>query len=361
MQKDILYSCASIIYAPILILYGLSGCDEPKINSYSQQHPSFCGTFYLEEAICLRPWLPNLDQIPLDTIWPLTHPHEASIQTSVSYDIDVEEPTEWSDQTQLKFDRLGPVKVFVKVDSFENSDRELCVSQSFSHTYEVVDAYDAEAEQPESEAIHMDDPRFIQWGEVISEVNFGSDVGPGFRMLDNALGKASGGAFNVVSLGRGGELTYFFEDGIANGPDTDFAIFENSFSDYFLELGKVEVSSDGIHYVTIPHAYLGQEAIDAFGEHEPSLIDGLVGKYKAGYGTPFDLSTLAWSIEAQSGLIDLHAVRYVRIIDIIGDGSMNDTFQNPIYDPYPTQETAGLDLDAIGIVYSSTTTPCPLQ
>lgn len=361
MQKNAFNIYASIIYIPIFILYGLNGCNDLDSSLISQQHPSFCGTFHLEDPVCARPWLPYLDQIPIGTTWSLTHPHHAPLQVGVSYDLNDQDPSEWSEQTTITFSKKGMLKVFVQVAAFENSDQLSCESQSFSHIYEVIEEYDSEADTDGSKAIFMDDSRFIQWGEEISAISYGSDVSPGFRIPDNALGKASGGAFDVVSLGRGGEMTYFFEDGIANGPGPDFAIFENSFSDYFLELGKVELSSDGLNYVTMPHAYLGEDFVHAFGEHESSLIYGLVGKYKAGYGTPFDLSTLAWSIEAQIGLIDLHAIHYVKIVDIIGDGQTYDMFQNPIYDPYPTQESAGLDIDAIGIMYSSTTTPCPLQ
>ena len=43
----------------------------------------------------------------------------------------------------------------------------------------------------------------------------------------------------VVSLGDGGYALLTFEKPIKNGID-DFAIFENSFSDTFLELGLVD-------------------------------------------------------------------------------------------------------------------------
>ena len=90
------------------------------------------------------------------------------------------------------------------------------------------------------------------------------------------------------------------------------------------------------------------------------MIYGLAGKYRAGFGTPFDLSTLAWTIEAQKGLIDLHAIHFVKIIDIIGNGEERDTFHHPIYDPYPTQQSAGFDLDGIGVLNTAEFAPCPL-
>jgi hypothetical protein len=162
-----------------------------------------------------------------------------------------------------------------------------------------------------------------------------------------------------MSLGAGGQITYFFPTAIANGPGFDFALFENSFSDDFLELAQVAVSSDGVHFVTLPHAYLGTQSIMGFGSHDPTLIFGLAGKYRVGFGTPFDLETLAWHPSTQNGQLDLHAIRYLKVSDLEGDGRHFDSFNHPIYDPYPTQGSAGLDLEAIGILNSELTDPCP--
>ena len=79
-------------------------------------------------------------------------------------------------------------------------------------------------------------------------------------------------------------------------------------------------------------------------------IDGLAGKYRQGWGTGFDLELLA----GISGL-DVFNVGYVRLVDIIGDGSMFDDFSNPIFDPYETVGSAGFDLDAIGVLNSAAT------
>ena len=48
------------------------------------------------------------------------------------------------------------------------------------------------------------------------------------------------------------------------------------------------------------------------------------------------------------GLVDLNFIYYVKIIDIIGDHSALDSLGRPIADPYPTQFSAGFDLDAVG-------------
>jgi len=51
-----------------------------------------------------------------------------------------------------------------------------------------------------------------------------------------------------------------------------------------------------------------------------------------------------------SGLLDTDNVGWVRIVDIVGDGSYFDTSGDIIYDPYPTTGSAGFDLDAIGVL-----------
>jgi hypothetical protein len=49
--------------------------------------------------------------------------------------------------------------------------------------------------------------------------------------------------------------------------------------------------------------------------------------------------------------VDLQNIGFVRVVDMIGDGSETDSFGNPIYDPYPTTGSAGFDLDAIGVMH----------
>ncbi len=52
-----------------------------------------------------------------------------------------------------------------------------------------------------------------------------------------------------------------------NGPGPDFAVFENAFTDEFLELALVAVSSDGINYFEFPAISLSpvDEQIAGFG------------------------------------------------------------------------------------------------
>ena len=52
---------------------------------------------------------------------------------------------------------------------------------------------------------------------------------------------------------------------------------------------------------------------------------------------------------------------YVRIIDIIGDGTFFDTSGDVIWDPYPTAQSAGFDLDAVGVRYHQIVNNAPNQ
>lgn len=63
--------------------------------------------------------------------------------------------------------------------------------------------------------------------------------------------------------------------------------------------------------------------------------------------------------------IDVNAIKYVRIVDIIGNGTNFDNWPpqfggpHPIYDPYPTTGSAGFDLDAVGVRYLQADPPIP--
>ena len=77
----------------------------------------------------------------------------------------------------------------------------------------------------------------------------------------------------------------------------------------------------------------------------------MAGKYRANYGTPFDLE----DISDVDGL-DVSAISYIKLIDVIG--SINDNYcsfdhlGNKINDPLPTAYTqSGFDLDALGVIH----------
>lgn len=199
---------------------------------------------------------------------------------------------------------------------------------------------------PGSPAVAKDDPRITAWASGVATVQWGENLTEAWKDTEKGLGPADGNATAVVSLGDGGSITLTFDEPITDGDGPDIVVFENSFSDDFLELAFVEVSSDGVTFVRFDSTYLGTGPISEYGTLDPVLIDGLAGKYRAGWGTPFDLATLA----GKDATVDLSAITHIRIVDVRGDGSMADSGGRPVYDPYPTHESAGFDLDAVGMI-----------
>ncbi|MES2569688.1 MAG: PEP-CTERM sorting domain-containing protein, partial [Verrucomicrobiota bacterium] len=162
------------------------------------------------------------------------------------------------------------------------------------------------------------------------------------------------------AFGSGGKLTLSFAQPITNGPGADFAVFENGITDEFLELAFVEVSSDGVNFVRFPSVSLtpANVQIGTFGSLDPTNLHNLAGKYRTGFGTPFDLAELAGN-----PLLNLGSILQVRVIDVVGSVARNsqtleywygrfDSRGNVINDPWTTPfETSGFDLDAIGVFH----------
>ncbi|MCW1886444.1 hypothetical protein OKA04_17025 [Luteolibacter flavescens] len=200
---------------------------------------------------------------------------------------------------------------------------------------------------PGSPAVSKDDSRIVAWASGHSEVTYGVDVDNMWRTPEKATGKATTDVYDIVCLGNGGQITMYFPHSVRDGAGADFAVFENSFSDTFLELAFVEVSSDGVNFFRFPSASLTPSKVGPFDTTmDPTNIDGLAGKYRGGYGTPFDLASLP-----DSPLLNKQRVAFVRIIDIIGDGKTKDSSGRPIYDPTPVIGSGGFDLDAIGVIH----------
>ncbi len=171
---------------------------------------------------------------------------------------------------------------------------------------------------------------------------------------EDAIGPASSSTMDVVSLGDGGMATVTFATPIANGDGYDFAVYENSFNDYFLELAVVEVSSDGEHFVRFPATSLTQTHTQITEHVDPTFINNLAGKYRVGYGTPFDLDELR-----DSAGIDINSITHVRVIDVVGSIDPQygtyDAFGHLINDPFPTiTYSAGFDLDGVAVLNEKT-------
>jgi hypothetical protein len=261
-------------------------------------------------------------------------------------------PDQWQPERRLALvaDAIpAQLKVFARLAEPDCSD-----APSFEHVYELRATYPGPPEQPDSTAIPADDPRIMGWATGwVAPVGYGSEVDEAWRLPEHALGPASTDATHVVSLGNGGRITLTFDPPIADGPGFDFVVFENGHSDDFLELAYVEVSSDAEHYVRFDSAYLGQDAVSQYGTHDTSLLEGLAGKYRVGFGGPFDLSLLAYRPRVQAGQVDLAHITHVRLVDVVGDGAAYDSFGHPIYDPHPTVGSGGFDLDAIGVLHAA--------
>jgi hypothetical protein len=176
-----------------------------------------------------------------------------------------------------------------------------------------------------------------------------------FGAAENLLGTATGDPGDVVSLGDGGSASLYFDSGISNGPGDDFAVFENGFMDLnglFAELAYVEVSTNGIDFARFDSDALNGSPVDSFDQLDPTDYHGLAGRHAIGIGTGFDLGDLAFDPLVMNGDVELANVQYVRVVDVLGDGSTLDGGGNPIYDPYSTPfDTGGFDLEAIGVIH----------
>lgn len=208
--------------------------------------------------------------------------------------------------------------------------------------------YPPAAGAPGSTAIYRTDARFVAWANGNLTPEYGTDVDDVWKVPAKAYGPATEDPMDIVCLGNGGRITMYFPHPIRDGAGADFAVFENSFNHTFLELGFAEVSSDGVNYFRFPAISDTPAPAGGFGGVDATNIHNLAGKYRGGYGTPFDLAEVA-----DSPLLDKQRVRFVRIVDIIGDGSVKDSRGFSIYDPTPVVGSGGFDLDAIGVIHQN--------
>ncbi|MDX2446733.1 MAG: hypothetical protein QNK29_05990 [Desulfobacterales bacterium] len=209
--------------------------------------------------------------------------------------------------------------------------------------------YPPAADEVGSHAISRNDPALISWATGYRDYIVGKNVDETWQEPENALEKAEGNSFDIVALGSGGSLILTFDLPIEDGEGWDFAVFENSFSDRYLELAYVEVSSNGTDFVRFDAISLTAGPVSGFGNIDPTDVDGLAGKYRQGYGSPFNLEDISDKPGVLSGDVDLSSISFIRIVDVVGDGSRLDSFGEVIYDPYPTSGSAGFDLDGVGV------------
>jgi hypothetical protein len=187
---------------------------------------------------------------------------------------------------------------------------------------------------------------------------------------------ASLGDLDATQIAAGavpGSVTLGFATPFANGSGWDLAVFENAFAffppnedKWFAELAYVEVSSDGSNYARFPSVSLttpetlfvpdfGTGPLRDFAGIDPTDTHNLAGVHSGLVGTPFDLAELETHPLVVGGELDLQAVRFVRLVDVPGNGSFLDSLGNGILDTWVTTDlqfgNGGFDLDAVAARY----------
>lgn len=211
---------------------------------------------------------------------------------------------------------------------------------------------------PGCQAIHCEDPAILGWATGCQITRGYQDIASPTVLATYGTDEDGTGAAStvtttgVVSLGDGGTAVLTFGIPIQNGDGYDFAVFENALNDTFLELAFVEVSSDGERYVRFPATSNTQDSIQIGngGSVDATKINNLAGKYRIGWGTPFDLDQLS-----DSTGIDINNITHVRLIDVVGSIDPQygtyDQYGQIINDPYPTPfASSGFDLSGVAVL-----------
>jgi hypothetical protein len=207
------------------------------------------------------------------------------------------------------------------------------------------------------QGIYCQDPAILGWATSCTiERGRQNITTPGvfvtYGTENDGIGAATEATGDVVSLGDYGIAVLTFDIPIQNGDGYDFAVFENSLNDSFLEMAFVEVSSDGVNYFRFPAISNSDTTVqvDNGGSVDATLIHNLAGKYRAGWGTPFDLEELAGNDN-----LDINNITHIRLVDVVGcvepRYATRDSRGHIINDPYPTPfYSSGFDLDGVCVL-----------
>lgn len=299
------------------------------------------------EPVCLVPAWPAITAVPAATDLPIP----AGLELSVVLPASATAPSVELATVEGGVLRLHAAgRVHLEASWVEPGE----CGRTWSGAIDVVDSADGIEVSPElaDDAVPVDDPRISAWAAGYRDHTPGADLDPVWADPNKALGAALGTTDDALSLGNGGRITMVFAEPIADHAGPDLAVFENGFSESFLELALVEVSSNGVDFARFPSLSIQNDPVEAYGTLDPAELVGVAGRFRAGFGQAFDLATLASTFEVQTGRVDLGAIRFVRVLDLVGDGSVSDAFGNPIYDPTPTFGPAGFDLEAIAALRS---------
>lgn len=209
-------------------------------------------------------------------------------------------------------------------------------------------------------------PAQSPFASLVVSSNTNGNAGGGIFNPANALG-APLGSTNVHSLGNGGQLTLEFVPPIVDRPGADLIVAENPFrlvgneTSTFAEVAFVEVSSNGVDFVRFPARYFGAAVWPgAFGTVPVGSYGNLAGQtpmlattpgadpldlVEAG-GDAFELGDLLGEPLVVAGLVDLQAIRYVRLVDV-QSGLAVDSVGTTIFDA----GSGSADIDAVTAVH----------
>jgi hypothetical protein len=230
-----------------------------------------------------------------------------------------------------------------------------CEAAEFRHVLTLV------PEAPDRQTAHLasvhasmivtrDDPRIVAWALDWLDYTPGGSVDPAWQDPRRALGPSTSDAYDVLPLGEGGTVTLPTPFPLHDGPGPELAVFENANPAAFVELAFVEVSSDGRHFARFDALTLVADPVHGYGTMDPTRLAGFGGAAPLGSGVAFDLAGLRDHPNVRAGHVDLDAIRFLRLVDVPGDGRLTDSLGHPIYDPFPTFGSAGFDLDAVGFL-----------
>lgn len=274
---------------------------------------------------------------------------EGEIQCGINSNPEADEPESWLKQSSLTLNQEGKWRVFARLIK-NGASQEPFWAANYTVLQEIPSFKDY--------SIKANSPQIKNWADSV--ILYNNIDASSYTNPEEALGPAESDSFSVCSLGNGGSITLFFTQGIKNGPGFDFAVFENGFKkadgSIFMELAFVEVSSDGENFIRFDNLSLLQEPVNEYQSISDRTVFGLAGQApnsgNNNYGCCFDLNWLVKKEEVFKGQVDLQNIQYVRIRDINGnpDNTNSDSFDQPIYDPWPSQASTGFDLDAIAVI-----------
>jgi len=124
----------------------------------------------------------------------------------------------------------------------------------------------------------------------------------------------------------------------------------------------VSVSSNGADFARFPVVSITPAAVSAFGTINPANVSGFAGVHPVlanidantidpfdpavSGGDSFDLSALSNDPLVLSGKVSLLDINYIRLDDVLGNGSLLDSNSHTIFDPTGAGNNGG-DVDAV--------------